>query len=281
MSKITLCLGIVVSCLILSGCFKVSNPMAWICYYGEPDKIADPGGFKLIILEPDNVVVAPKTSATLFIGYISLGEAEEFRWYWDEIKNEGFVLEENPDWEGDYYVDVRDPLWQKYVIDHIIPEILNKGFDGLFMDTIDTAEYLEYVDAEKYAGSVDAMVEMIKKIRVNYPDIYIISNNGLILLDRITDCIDFALVEDLYTTYDFDKNEYGVQSSETTAEMFSVLKNFSKKTNLPILTLDYVDPSNKKDIKKVMKKSRADGFYPYVADIHLLALPDNMIGDKQ
>ncbi len=281
MSKITLCLGILVLCLILSGCFRVSNPMQWICYYGEPDKIINPGDFKLIILEPDNVVVAPEIPSTLFIGYISLGEAEEFRWYWDEIKNEGFVLDENPDWEGDYYVDVRDPLWQKYVVDHIIPEILNKGFDGLFMDTIDTAEYLEYVDAEKYAGSVDAMVDMIKKIRVNYPDIYIISNNGLILLDKITDCIDFALVEDLYTTYDFDKNKYGVQSSETTAEMFNVLKNFSKTTDVPILTLDYVDPSNKKDIKKVMKKSRSDGFCPYVADIHLLALPDNMTGDKE
>jgi len=283
MSKITLCLGICLFSVVFSGCSgfvarkKIPDPILWSCYYGESNEVFLSDKFKLIILEPDNPLMIPQKTDTVFIGYISLGEAEEFRWYWKKIKDEDFVLEENPDWEGDYYVDIRNPLWQKYVIEKIIPEILRKGFDGLFLDTIDMAEYLEDVDPDKYAGCVDSMVEMIKKIRMNYPDIYLISNNGMILLDKIKGYIDFALVEDLYTSYDFDKNKYRLQTPQITMEMFEIMNDFSKKTGVPVLTLDYLDPVDKKGIMKIMRKSRADGFYPYVADINLLTLPDKIM----
>jgi len=249
------------------------RPDPWICFYGEVNNKHDFSKYKLAILEQDNVknLDQIKEQGTICIAYVSLGEAEDYRWYWDEMKHKDFVLEENPDWEGNYYIDPRSEEWKQYFIYRVIPKVLKDGYDGLFLDTIDTAEYLEWKDEEKYKGAMDAMAELIKAIRKNYPRIIIISNNGLAIIDKFAPYVDIALVEDLYTMYDFEKNEYGSQDVETTKENRQLLQKISREYNIPVLTLEYSD--KQKEIKHIYERSRVDGFYPYVGDIHLERFP--------
>ena len=44
------------------------------------------------------------------IGYVSLGEAEQYRDYWPKVRDAPWRLEENPNWKGNYFVDVRESL---------------------------------------------------------------------------------------------------------------------------------------------------------------------------
>ena len=268
-----------ISICLLSGCVqsgkeKVMRPDPWICFYGEVNNSHDFSKYKLAILEPDNVkdLDRIKERGTLCVAYVSLGEAEDYRWYWDEMKHKDFILEENPDWEGNYYIDPRSEEWKQYFIYRVIPKVLRDGYDGLFLDTIDTAEYLEWKDEEKYKGSMDAMAELIKAIRKNYPRIIIISNNGLAIIDKFAKYVDIALVEDLYTMYDFENEKYGFQEKEITEENRALLQNISREYNIPVLTLEYSD--DKHEIKNINSRSLSDGFYPYVADIHLERFPD-------
>ncbi len=85
----------------------------------------------------------------LVIAYLSIGEAEEYRSYWQESWNENppeWLLHENRRWDGNYIVKYWHPDWQEIVLyseDSEIHKILSAGFDGVYLDIVDGYEYFE------------------------------------------------------------------------------------------------------------------------------------------
>jgi cysteinyl-tRNA synthetase len=85
----------------------------------------------------------------LVISYMSIGEAEEYRYYWDEkwySDPPTWLDEENPDWEGNYKVRYWMEEWQDILFgdeDAYLDRILSAGFDGVYLDIIDAFEYYE------------------------------------------------------------------------------------------------------------------------------------------
>lgn len=81
----------------------------------------------------------------LIIAYFSIGEAEDYRWYWKEEWNKklpSWIVEENENWEGNYIVKYWSSEWRGIVKKY--QEILERiGVDGYYLDTIDTFEYFE------------------------------------------------------------------------------------------------------------------------------------------
>ena len=85
----------------------------------------------------------------LAIAYMSIGEAEDYRFYWQsgwKPGNPNWLGEENPDWPGNYKVRYWDPEWQAIIYgnaDAYLQKILDQGFDGVYLDIIDAFEYWE------------------------------------------------------------------------------------------------------------------------------------------
>ena len=46
-------------------------------------------------------------------------------------------------------VDVRSDVWRNLLLNDIIPSILKNGYQGIFLDTLDSAEALERQDPVK------------------------------------------------------------------------------------------------------------------------------------
>lgn len=81
----------------------------------------------------------------LLICYMSIGEAEDYRYYWQSSWNNEapvWLEKENPNWEGNYKVQYWHPEWQDLVKDYL-QKILDAGFDGAYLDIIDAFEYFE------------------------------------------------------------------------------------------------------------------------------------------
>lgn len=79
------------------------------------------------------------------IAYQSIGEAENYRYYWQtgwEPGKPDFIYDENPDWPGNYKVKYWDPRWRAIVFDYL-SKIVAAGFDGVYLDIIDAYEYFE------------------------------------------------------------------------------------------------------------------------------------------
>ncbi len=85
----------------------------------------------------------------LVIAYMSIGEAEDYRYYWDpswDSDPPSWIEEENPDWEGNYKVQYWKSGWQEIIYGNdssYMKKIIDAGFDGVYLDIIDAFEYFE------------------------------------------------------------------------------------------------------------------------------------------
>ncbi len=85
----------------------------------------------------------------LLVSYMSIGEAGDFRYYWQpswQTGNPQWIDEENPDWEGNFKVQYWEEEWQEIIYgdeDSYLQQILDAGFDGVYLDIIDAFWYYE------------------------------------------------------------------------------------------------------------------------------------------
>ncbi|MFH1653660.1 MAG: endo alpha-1,4 polygalactosaminidase [Pseudomonadota bacterium] len=242
---------------------------SWLCFYGGEFPAENIPKFDLYILDSINhpQIEPLKNKGSKVVGYLSLGEIAKHNWYFEEMKAKNIFVEENENWPGAFRIDIKNKKWLKSLIKEIIPEILARGFDGLFLDTIDTAEYLETQKGVK--GSIKGAVKLIKQIRKKFPNIIIVLNNGLFLTDMVGDEIDALVVEDIYTTFDFKNKKYSLTSEEWTRERLAPIKLFQETFQKPVLALDYVSPGDKKTIEKISEMARSQNLIPYISTIEL------------
>ncbi len=87
--------------------------------------------------------------ARLVIAYMSIGEAEDYRYYWKNGWSNNppyWLVEENPDWEGNYKVKYWMKGWQDIIYGNnnsYLKKIIETGFDGAYLDLIDAFYYFE------------------------------------------------------------------------------------------------------------------------------------------
>lgn len=85
----------------------------------------------------------------LLIAYMSIGEAENYRYYWDpewDTEPPSWLDDENPEWPGNYRVRYWESEWQDIICgsdSSYAGRIINAGFDGVYLDIIDGYEYYE------------------------------------------------------------------------------------------------------------------------------------------
>lgn len=84
-------------------------------------------------------------SRRLVIAYFSIGEAEDYRFYWEKSwskKLPDWIVEENENWNGNYIVKYWSKEWQEIVKEYQ-RRLENIGVDGYYLDTIDSFQYFE------------------------------------------------------------------------------------------------------------------------------------------
>jgi cysteinyl-tRNA synthetase len=87
--------------------------------------------------------------ARLVICYMSVGEAEDYRYYWQpgwKSGNPEWLDAPNPDWPGNYKVRYWYPEWQAIISGNdnsYLKKIIDAGFDGVYLDIVDAFEYYE------------------------------------------------------------------------------------------------------------------------------------------
>jgi cysteinyl-tRNA synthetase len=85
----------------------------------------------------------------LVISYMSIGEAENYRYYWQAAwgsNKPAWMDAENPDWKGNFKVKYWYSDWQQIIYGNdnsYTNKILQAGFDGVYLDIIDAFEYFE------------------------------------------------------------------------------------------------------------------------------------------
>ena len=252
----------------LTGSHSIVNKTPFgVCYAKvTPEQVSN---YKLVIIEPDFYtkaeIQALKATGSTIIAYITLGEVDPNRWYFPLLEQQGF-LGMNENW-GSSYLDLSKEEVRSILLDRVLPEIMVKGVDGVFLDTIDAvAPYGERKELAPY------MVEVISNIRIRYPDVTVIQNAGLFLLKETKSVIDAVLIEDIASGYDFENQRYYVKALNEFNDRKELVISTSEKYNIPVFIVDFAD--TEAGISEV--KSRLDTLNtPYfISNIQLSQLPE-------
>jgi uncharacterized protein (TIGR01370 family) len=245
------------------------NPRKFGVYYGTR---LDPqlSAFDVLVLDADSgldlALIRMRAKAPqLILGYLALCEVHSSRSYAGKIRQARQLLHESRYWPGSFYIDIRRPEWQRMVLDEIVPSILKAGFDGLFLDTIDDAAWLEAGD-RPLSGTAAAAVALVREIRLSFPNRKLMLNRGFDLLPKLERDIDMVLAESILTT------SVGVERKPIRAPQESYYERVSelraaqaRQTSLKLYSLDYWDPTDLAGIRDIYAIQRAHGFVPYVS----------------
>ncbi len=244
----------------------------WLAYYSNEASPADFRDYDLLVLDSDyRPALAPLSEhGKTLLGYLSLGEAEQYRHHFAAVKEQGLLLQENPNWEGSFFLDIRERVWTERVIYELIPYLLHQGFDGVFLDTLDSPLHLEREDPQRYSGMGEAAVELVRTIRRQFPYLKIMLNRAYEILPRVSGDIDMVLGESVYADYDFSSKTYKRVPKDLYERQLAYL-NQARQINpqLKVYTLDYWEPEDKHGVAEIYRAQRANGFIPYVATVAL------------
>lgn len=243
----------------------------FVVYYSDRAPISAFAPFQTAVLDADyHPPLAPlRARGIRCFGYISAGEAERARSHAPDLPPE-VVLAENPNWPGSHYADVRHPAWNALVLDRLVPQLLARGFDGIFLDTLDNPPFLEARDPVANRGMTAAAAALVLAIRARNPGVPIMLNRAYELHETVGGAIDIVLAESLLGGYDFAARRYrpvdadGVRWGLTRLDALR-----SRHPSVRIFALDYWDPEDLDGIRRLYRANRERGFIPYVATIDL------------
>jgi cysteinyl-tRNA synthetase len=234
----------------------------------------------------------------LVIAYIDIGQAENWRWYWDwsEDWSPGqprpadwpeWILTPDPDgWAGNFVVKFWEAAWQDIVIhgrnqlaaadrDFVstLDEVLQDGFDGVYLDWVE-AYSDDTANAAAEAANVDAaaaMVDFIAAIRAygqaRRPGFIVIQQNAAALIEdapTIVGVVDAIAQEDTWyggqADCDWERScGYDVpQSAQETTEILQLLDSY-RAAGKAVFTVDYTVAR----AAEVYADATARGYVPY------------------
>lgn len=223
-------------------------------------------GYNCVILESNHYkkeeIEIIKKNNKKVIAYISLGEVNPNAKYYNKIKDN--ILGENKNW-GSYYLDMKSLKTQDVLMDEI-KIIINKGFDGLFLDNIDN-----FSSFGPQANQKEFLIQFINKLNTAYPTIHLVQNSGAELVNDTATLIDAILFESIASDYSFKDKKYKLRE---VADYENYIKNINKIHNdyqIPIYLIEYADSS--KLAYQISNRISKTNFDFFIGKLDLQSLP--------
>lgn len=223
-----------------------------------------------------------KSSGVIPLAYLSIGEAEDYRFYWREEWSRNppqWLGQENPEWRGNYAVKFWDGEWRA-IVKSYLDRIIRQGFSGVYLDKVDIYQYwADENNGEGFlipeADSAARMALFIKEIaeyaRSRASDFLIIPQNGEAVLEHAPWLLDIVSgwgAEDLFYN---GTERWGEKDAAWIAEKRLRFLDRVVSTGKPVLSVDYVDDgagyqgANKERIDDYRRRATARGYIPYAA----------------
>lgn len=202
------------------------------------------------------------------VGYLSIGEAEDYRWYWQDAWRPGspsWLLEENEDWDGNHRVEFWNPAWQRIVLTSL-DRLVDLGYDGVYLDIVDA--YEDQGHRAEMAAFVRAIASRARSRSPLGADfgVFVQNAESLAAQPDVVGHLTGMAREETYVWATDDP----VPSSERRSIEADLDRVLAGSQGHLVLTVDYAsDAALARDAES---SSRARGYLPYVTGVDLDAL---------
>lgn len=214
--------------------------------------------------------VAAARQNKLLLAYLSIGEAEDYRAYWQPgwtSASPAWLLGENPNWAGNYLVKYWEADWHNIILG-ALDEILAQGFDGAYLDVVDAYDNFS-TRPQARQEMVDWVCRLSRFAKAKVSDFLVVPQNAseLVWHANYSQCIDGTGQEETF---------YRATNQPTpAAERQARLKDYAEfqRRGKPVFTVDYVDTAH--GVRDAYSRARAAGLIEYAADVGLDGLRVN------
>jgi cysteinyl-tRNA synthetase len=254
------------------------NSFLYQLQHARPERISETA-FDLVVVpigaagnSPDTIPALKHSAGgeKLVLCYMSIGQAENYRWYWQAewAENPPVWLDDpDPDWAGDYWVRYWESGWKEIIYgspESYLDQIMALGFDGVYLDRVDAYWYYQEQGRETAAREmVDFILDFSMYARQKAPGFGVFPQNAEelgILFPRFMDAMTGIGVEDLYYGY---PRAHESSPADWTAEREEILDQWVAAGKL-VLTIDY--SGKPAQIADAYQRALAHGYVPYVTD---------------
>ncbi|MFT7626255.1 MAG: cysteinyl-tRNA synthetase, partial [Myxococcota bacterium] len=197
----------------------------------------------LMVVDIDELARTPVSVQTLkqrnahVVSYLSVGEAENYRAYWQSSwaqQPPSWLDSENPRWRGNFRVRFWTRGWRALMV-AAVQKIARAGYDGVYLDTIDTYTFYQN---QGHAHAREAMIRLVAEVseagRAINPGFMVIAQNApeLSADSDYLELLDGAALEDTFYNGDSRISSDDVRWTLDQVQRFKAAGRF-------VLSVDY------------------------------------------
>lgn len=242
-----------------------TEPLSFYVNYSARVPTAPLVAHALAIVHPDATVdlAAAHRAGNTVLAYLSVGEVAADAPYRAEVVSRRLPFAgRNPTWNSDL-IDLTDERWIDYFVTQLAPAAISRGFDGLFLDTLDAIDLIP-ATAARTAALRTGLVTLIRRLHTAFPGKRILVNRGFPVFSAIRDSIDGVLAESLFETHDFATTSSRAVAPGETAALLIELQRIAA-AGRQVYVLDYTDPADATRATSAANRIRALGFHAFVS----------------
>ncbi len=208
-------------------------------------------------------VRALRNRGKIVLAYVSVGTIERYRSWYRAARR--YRLDLWGDW-GEWYADTSKAGFRRLITRRVAPNMLRKGFDGLFLDNVDMIG-----DHPRQRRGMHRLVAALGRM-VHRRDGYLFAQNGERVLGPMLPHLDGWNREDVTSTYDFEDERYERVPPADHRAALKALRRIGGRGKLVTAT-DYVRRGDSRTAAAAARAACGAGALPYASDIDLKRVP--------
>lgn len=203
----------------------------------------------------------PDGRRRLVLAYLSIGEAERYRFYWNQDwysaeKRPAWLGPMNTVWDGNYVVRFWNPEWQRLIFgspDSYLGRIKAQGFDGIYVDRADVYQEWTKENPNAEKDMVAFLANLGQAARADDPYFLVVMQNAeeLVAHKPVIEAIDAVAKEDLL--YGID-HRGGLNDTANIDWSLQKLRE-ARKAGRKVMVVEYLsDPDKAAGVRRRVEK---------------------------
>lgn len=240
-------------------------------WYASNPPLSELAQFDYLVLEPAHFDASARdflhSQNTQLFAYLSVGEFDG---------NQQALVEAglghstsdtvNHAWDS-HVMNLADEKWQDYLAARA-QSLLAQGYDGLFLDTLDSFQLLP---AKRQEQQRQGLLQILTRLQTNLPDLALIFNRGFEVVHELPKKPAAVAIESIYAGWNPRNNNY-TPVTDTDRAWLTQHTAALRAKDIPLIAIEYLPFERREEARQLVKQLQDEGFLPYVSTPHLDSL---------